>query len=268
MTENKVRITALVENQSHGELTAKHGLSLLIETTNHRILFDLGPDETLFHNCKKRGIDLTTVDTVVISHGHRDHGGALSQFLEINNTAKVYVQRRAFERHYTKVALLKLNIGLDESLKTHSQIVLLDGDYCVDDELMLFTVPNTQACYSPANKTLYTLAGKDDFLHEQNLMITSETPVLVMGCGHAGIVNILERSAQFEAKVCIGGYHLFNPLTKKVVPNKLLEEIALKMAEYDISYYTCHCTGQVAFEYLSNRLPRMSYLSCGEEIQF
>ena len=49
-----MKITALVENMSTCELKAKHGLSLLIETDRHKILFDLGPDGTLFENAAKR----------------------------------------------------------------------------------------------------------------------------------------------------------------------------------------------------------------------
>lgn len=77
-----MRIISLVENTARAELKAKHGLSLYIETDNHRILFDLGPDKTLYANAKKRNIDLTKVDTVIISHGHADHGGALKDFFE------------------------------------------------------------------------------------------------------------------------------------------------------------------------------------------
>ena len=69
-------ITALVENTAKSELKTKHGLSLHIETKKHKLLFDLGPDHTLFNNASLRGIDLTKVDTVILSHGHYDHGGA------------------------------------------------------------------------------------------------------------------------------------------------------------------------------------------------
>lgn len=91
-----MNITALVENQSRSGLKAVHGLSLYIETAHHKILFDLGPDETLFENARALGIDLRAVDTVVLSHGHGDHGGALAAFLRLNRDARVYVQRSAF----------------------------------------------------------------------------------------------------------------------------------------------------------------------------
>lgn len=261
-----MEITALVENQSNCELKPKHGLALYIETSKHKMLFDVGPDETLFENSDLLGIDLSGVDTVIISHGHFDHGGALGQLLKINNTAKVYAQRKAFDKHYSKRLFAKVNIGLDPDLQTHPQMVLLDGDYAIDDELALFTTPETRKYYSNANKTLYAGSGKDDFAHEQNLIISGDINVLILGCGHAGVVNILEKAAVYKPQVSVGGYHLKNPITKKTVPKELLEGIASEMAKYDMRYYTCHCTGQEAFETFARLLPDMNYLSCGETI--
>lgn len=76
-------------------------------------MFDLGSDETLFENASKRNIDLSKVDIVIISHGHVDHGGVLHKFLNINSTAKIYVQKKAFEPHYSKILFLKIPVGID-----------------------------------------------------------------------------------------------------------------------------------------------------------
>ena len=262
-----MKITALAENQSDGQLKAVHGLSLYIETPNHKILFDLGPDQTMFDNSRILGADLTAVDTVIISHGHSDHGGALRQFLAINHTAKIYVQRKAFQKHYLKILFFKTDIGIDAELMNHPQIVLTEGDCDIDGELKLITVADTSKCRSGANSTLYDENGKDTFQHEQNLLILGDSNVLITGCGHAGIVNIMERTEQYSPKVCIGGYHLFNPTTKKTVADGLLEEIAAHLSGYDTDYYTCHCTGMKAFRYLSESLDRMSYFSCGSSIE-
>ncbi|MDR2947425.1 MAG: MBL fold metallo-hydrolase [Candidatus Adiutrix sp.] len=263
-----MKITALVENQSSGELSAKHGLSLYIETPRHKMLFDLGPDKTLFDNAQKRNIDLSTIDTVIISHGHVDHGGALERFLEVNHSAKIYVQRKAFEGHFSQFLFWKVNIGLTAALQNHPQVVLLDGDYTIDEELALFTVENTAKCRSTVNDSLYNEAGRDDFAHEQSLILTEgSAKALIMGCGHTGVVNILEKAAAYNPQICVGGYHLCSPVIKKTVPEQLLGSIAGELAKYDLRYYTCHCTGQKAYKYLAERLPNMHYLSCGETIE-
>lgn len=262
-----MRITALVENISHTELKPKHGLSLYIETQKHKLLFDLGPDDTLFQNSKKQNIDLSKVDTVVLSHGHMDHGGALRQFLDINKTAKIYVQESAFQRLYSKFLFCKINIGLERSFLNHPQIEVADGDYVIDEELTLFTVQETSKCYSDANNALYTLEGKDTFRHEQNLIIYGEKRVLVMGCGHTGIVNILERADEYSPEICIGGYHLYNPITRRTVSAKLLDNIASELNAHDILFYTCHCTGEKAYEYLAGKAENLHYLSCGKTVE-
>ena len=261
-----MKITALVENQSSSGIKAKHGLSLYIETSGNKILFDLGPDDTLFENSEMLGIDLLGIDTVVLSHGHYDHGGALESFLKLNHSAKVYVQRKAFERHYAKKFFAKVDVGLSQNLKTHPQVVLLDGDYKISEELMLFTTPNTEKYRSGANKILYSASGRDDFSHEHSLMIFDDTNVLIMGCGHAGVINILEKAKAYAPQVCVGGYHLWNPTTKKTVPNKLLHDISQELTKYDIRFYTCHCTGQKAYDFMAECLQDMNYLHCGETI--
>lgn len=260
-----MKITALVENRSNCDLTPVHGLSLYVETERHKLLFDLGPDNTLLKNAEKRYIDLAQVDTVVISHGHFDHGGALAAFLKINRTAKIYIQRRAFEKHFSKsLGFVKVPIGLDRKLMDHPQVVLVDGEFRIDEELLLFTVPDTSRFRSTANDTLYDEQGLDGFAHEQDLMIFGERNVLLMGCGHCGVINILERAKKYDPKICIGGYHLMVPAKKKSVPEEVLAGIAGELAGYDIDLYTCHCTGEEAFRYLAERVERMRYLTCGD----
>lgn len=263
-----MKITALVENVSNCELTPKHGISFYIQTEQHNLLFDLGPDETLFENAKKRGIDLAEIDTVIISHGHADHGGAMERFLQINKKAKIYVQRRAFERHTCKLLFLKFYVGLNRKLQNHPQIVLVDGDEMIDEELSLFVVKETGVCHSTANDILYEGRQKDNFLHEQNLLIREKTTAIIAGCGHAGIVNIMQRSAAFAPAYCIGGYHLYDPVRKRTVDESLLAQIADCLSAYDkVEFYTCHCTGKIAFDFLSARLPNMHYFSCGDQLE-
>ncbi|MDL2300279.1 MBL fold metallo-hydrolase [Clostridiaceae bacterium OttesenSCG-928-D20] len=263
-----MKITALVENISKTEVKSRHGLSLYIETKTHKILFDLGPDKTLIENARLLGIDLSKVDTVIISHGHRDHGGALADFLSINKTARIYIQKTAFDEHYIKIGLLKIDIGLDKSLKDHPQVRSIEGDYKIDDELYLFTASQNGKCYSPANDTLFGKNDKDNFLHEQSLIIRENCTALIMGCGHTGIVNIMEKAKEHKPAFCIGGYHLYNPTTKKTVSKDLLDEIISELAEFkETQFLTCHCTGLKAYEYLSERMSNISYLSCGEQLE-
>ena len=108
--------------------------------------------------------------------------------------------------------------------------------------------------------------GIDTFVHEQNLLIHGRPPVLIMGCGHKGVVNIMEKAARWNPKVCIGGFHLNVPATGKAVPKEVLDGIAEELEKYDTRFYTCHCTGQEAYEYLSGKM-EIRYLHCGESLE-
>ncbi len=263
-----MKITALVENTTKGIAKAKHGLSLHIATQKQSILFDLGSDETLFTNAKALGIDIASVDTVIISHGHYDHGGALEHFLRVNTHAKVYIQRKAFDEYYSKAGAVKKYIGLDKKLADHEQIVCLDGDYSINDTLRVFTVAHKDKCYSDVNTLLYAKDAPDTFEHEQHALITEQKTVLLMGCGHAGIVNIMEKAQAYAPDICVGGYHLYSVPSKHTVGIELLEAIAHELRAYTQTvFYTCHCTGEAAFQYLSQHVPNMYYLSCGECIE-
>ena len=75
-------IKVLSENTAAApEFKAEHGLSLFIETGDHKILFDTGAGGVFLENAKKLGVDIAQADFAVISHGHYDHGGGVRQFL-------------------------------------------------------------------------------------------------------------------------------------------------------------------------------------------
>lgn len=221
-----MKITALIENTtSKQDIKPQHGLSLYIETQKHKILIDTGSDDTFLSNAQKLGIDISAVDIMIITHGHYDHGGGLKTFMLANKTAKVYVQATAFDRHYTKIlGLFKINVGINNTLMTNSQIVLVDGDMHIDDEIRLITYPTGNKLLPKFNKSLFVKKDnryiRDVFDHEQSVIIADNKTVLIGGCAHRGIVNIINDAEQKKGKpidVCISGFYLFNPLTKATV---------------------------------------------------
>lgn len=265
---NDIKITVLVENTSNSNLKPVHGLSFYIETPKHKLLFDLGPNGTIFDNAKKKNIDLRAVDTVIISHGHYDHGGALKAFLKLNSDAKVYIQKTAFEPHFSKAGLLKINIGLDKSLMNNPSVILIEGNYIIDGELSLFVSKACGTFCSDANKALLTGKKPDDFRHEQNLLIKGKKNILITGCGHSGVVNILKSVPGSVPPYCIGGFHIYNPVNRKTVPDSQLKALSDLLCDFgNVEFYTCHCTGTKAFKYLSAKHNNIHYISCGDEIE-
>lgn len=259
------KVISLVENRSeHGCRTA-HGLSLYIETAQHKILFDVSGDSAaLEENAQRLGVDLSQVDTILISHGHKDHGGALGRVMELNSSAKIYIQRGAFLPHFSRRSSGMADIGLDVSLMSDHRVVLLDGGCEIDEELTLFCVEDCSVCPSGANGSLYEGASPDKFRHEQNLIIRDTRTTLIMGCGHCGVVNIMRAAERYAPDSCIGGFHLTSPSAGRDEPRELIDQIIEELRRYQsVTFYTCHCTGENVFNYMSSKMSNVNYLSCG-----
>ena len=95
------KITTLAENSVYGKgLQGEHGLSLLVEAGEHKVLFDTGASDLFLRNARLLGLDLSEVEYVVLSHGHRDHTGGLYAFLKMNSVAKVVCKREVFRKKF------------------------------------------------------------------------------------------------------------------------------------------------------------------------
>ena len=150
-----MKITVLVENTSSNQkLNVEHGLSLYIETDKHHILFDAGDSNLFIENAKKLKIDLSLVDIFILSHGHHDHGGGLNDFLEINDKATIYVQKDAFNPHYSLRGGTYVDISVLQP-KQLNRIVFNDHNLNIDDDLILFSNIKTSNFYPNSNQTLY-----------------------------------------------------------------------------------------------------------------
>ncbi|MGE4352764.1 MAG: MBL fold metallo-hydrolase [Oscillospiraceae bacterium] len=270
-------IKTLVENTLASEnLCCEHGLSLYIETEKHNILFDTGASGAFAENAEKLGVDLTKVDLAVISHGHYDHGGGLKTFLGINSQAKVYLQQRAFERHYAKrPGDKRADIGLDETLLPNERFVFCGENAIIDDTLELFSGVVATRLAPSGNKTLLVKNGDDfaldDFGHEQNLIIKQGgKTLLVAGCAHNGIVNVVARFQELKGDMpdfVIGGFHLRNFSAKEDEKPEIVEEIGKILLDTRAKYYTCHCTGMASYERLKTIMgENINYLSTGDTL--
>ena len=128
-----MKIVNLIEdNKGECKCKCEHGFSCYIETTNHKILFDTGSTGTFIENAKKLEIDLSKVDTVILSHGHYDHCGGVLDFIKINSKAHIYMQKSAGGAYYNLKNNQEKYIGIDKALLQLPQLRLLDGDYKID----------------------------------------------------------------------------------------------------------------------------------------
>ena len=208
-----VRIITLMENTQGEEGCAfEHGLSLYIETEKHKILADTGATGAFAENAEKLGVDLSSVDMVVLSHGHYDHSGGILTFTEKNRHARIYMQQKATGDFYHG----ERYIGIDRRIPDLPQVEMIRGDRVLDGEVSLFSNITGRRCFPQSNLVLTRkINGKeqqDTFDHEQCLVIKEgKEQVLVSGCAHNGILNILDRYREIyggmPARV-ISGFHM------------------------------------------------------------
>lgn len=217
-----LQITALMDNKLTGrkDLFCEHGLSLHISSGGKSILFDCGGSEKMLYNAKKLGVDLGQLDAVVLSHAHYDHAVGFRYLAEQYPVGRVYTGPGFFEPKYAKSenCWKNLSAGFDEGFLKGQGIAhvavegmeeILPGVYAISG------FPREEPMeIIPARFLRLTDAGlvTDDFRDELCLALeTGEGIVLLTGCAHPGILNMVRRVHTLLGKpvrAVFGGTHL------------------------------------------------------------
>jgi 7,8-dihydropterin-6-yl-methyl-4-(beta-D-ribofuranosyl)aminobenzene 5'-phosphate synthase len=217
---DSVKITTIVDNGVWQEgLSSAWGLSFYVETfkenEKHTILMDTSGSFEAFHkNVSKLGIDLTAVEGIFISHWHGDHCGALSQVLPlINHSVPVYVPSSN-------------SSGIREIKNANGKPVV-----CSEPTELLEDFMSTGEMQTGMSEHSLIINVKDRGL------------VVVTGCSHPGIINILKRARKVSrvdrVYAVMGGFHISgNDVGVKV--GEFLRELNVEIAS------PCHCTSQDA----------------------
>jgi len=259
------KITVLTDNRSDGKFLHEHGLSLYITTkTNKKILFDTGQSDIFLKNAATLGIDIDSVDVVVLSHGHWDHGNGLT-FLRDKT---LICHPGCFIKRYRKWTML--NIGLNSSLEEiHERfnLILSKKPYTVSENVIfLGEIPRKNSF--EAKSTPFRLQNKkDDFVYDDSglVIISGLGLIVISGCAHSGICNTVEYAKEItgieKVHAVIGGFHL-----------KKVDDIALKTIEYfkknNIdNVYPCHCVKDCVMEAFSKQFSNKP-ISAGVTLNF
>lgn len=266
-------ITALVDNRSsRKEIMGQHGLSLYIETADKNILFDTGQDDLFLKNAKLLKKSISAVDYLILSHGHYDHGGGLQYFLEHNKIGKIYIRSSAFLPLYSEDSAGNFRfIGLDENLKNNPRLIFPQEEEEIEQGIELVSGVNSYLPRASSASSLKVLAESgyedDPFDHEQSLFIEDNgKSVLLTGCSHTGIINILNHVFSLYGKypdVVVGGFHLEN---KKGIQEQELDDLIDFIKTTKAEYYTCHCTGLKETEYLLKNSSKIKTIRAGDRI--
>ena len=266
-------IRTVIEDNIEGEgLCAEHGLCVYIETAGHRLFVDSGQSEKTWDNAERMGIDIEAVDTMILSHGHYDHSGGIKSFMERNSKARIYIREGADGDFYSKRTDGMHYIGIDKDIATSVRTETVRGDVTLDKELSLFGNVSGRKMWPAGNDLLFE-KGKDvyipdEFEHEQYLVVRERDElVLISGCAHKGIVNILERFKEIyncDPAMVISGFHTIRKsYDESDICN--MKELANVLNERDTVFYTGHCTDLIPFramkEIMGDKLKALSELN-------
>lgn len=268
-----MKIVTLVENTcGNSKCIAEHGLSIYIEVNNHKLLLDAGQSDAVVKNASALDIDLTKVDTVVLSHGHYDHSGGILPFSKINKNAHIIMQSTASEPHYNG----ERYIGIDKAILDLPHVELINGEQWLDKNLFLFSGIRGRRCYPQGNHKLSCVKDgrkiPDDFIHEQCLVVKhGEKHILLSGCAHNGIINILDRYNEFFGgypDYVISGFHMMKREGDHTEDEKkVIVQTAKELSALNTVFYSGHCTGIPAFEIMKKIMgDKLIALHSGEEI--
>lgn len=208
----KLKITVLSENVAGKWCRAEHGLSFLVEA-DRKILFDTGSSDLISYNAQVLGLDLSEIDTIVLSHGHDDHSGGLMQF----QGQQLICHPDAFISRSRKSNASPLGIRWEENeirskfeVKTSIEPVKLS-----EQIYFLGEIPRVTDFESKA--TAFRKAdGTDDFVMDDSglAVLTNKGLVVISGCAHSGICNMILHAQKVsgveKVHAVIGGFHLQN----------------------------------------------------------
>jgi 7,8-dihydropterin-6-yl-methyl-4-(beta-D-ribofuranosyl)aminobenzene 5'-phosphate synthase len=250
--DSKSQITILYDAfGADPSMTRDWGFSALVEVDGKRILFDTGNDADIFAaNVKAKGVDLKTLDFVVLSHRHSDHMAGLNHVLSVNPTVKIYAPREGFGIYGS--SLPSSFYRKDESLAPEMRYyggrppeVMKFGSAWGGARFELID-QTTEIAPGISLIALVSDAPGTKELKELSLAIsTPDGMVLVVGCSHPGIERIVEAAAAINPKIHLiaGGFHLV------VAPDDVIAKVVTSLKDkFNVENIAPgHCTGEPTF---------------------
>jgi len=250
----KLRFTTLSENTANtGELLAEWGLSILVATDVVNILFDTGKTISVSNNADTLGIDLRTIDKIVLSHAHYDHTGGLRQVLgKMKKEVEIIAHPAIWEAKYYRLHGQPYRYGgipfqCQELEGLGARFNLTTKPVEITDNIMTTGEISMITDYEKVDPNLFVKeadAWKPDMLPDDLALIlnTELGLVVVLGCAHRGIINTLYHAQKLtgikKINTVLGGSHLFTASEERVQQTvAALKELGIQRLGL------CHCTG-------------------------
>lgn len=254
-------VHVVVENNALEGFRAEHGMAFHIETpAGHQILFDTGDSgDVILHNMARFGLDPGDLDAILLSHAHYDHTGGLEKLLpHCRPNIPLYAHPAIFHERYSAdkdIGLRMSRAALEEQVTLH---LVEDGVEIVDGVWLSGQIADRSYFEGrSANHTMVVDGERvpDPYVDDFSVVLYQQPGqiMVLLGCGHAGILNILaqvRRTFDEQIVAVAGGSHLIS-----ATDEMLKEAIIVLRDEYDSPrLYLGHCTGKKALATLRDAL--------------
>ncbi len=262
-------IHILCDNSIAGtDYLGEHGFAAFVNHSSGKYLFDTGQGLTLPHNVRQSGIRLDALDAILLSHGHYDHTGGLAWVLDRTGPLAVHAHPDVFLPHLAvnpvDPSASPRYVGCPrarEELEAQgARLVFHDETTEIAAGIWFISGYDRLAAQTPRDPKL-VLAGGDglepDAMADDASMLleTASGPVLLLGCAHGGVLNILDHVRDHlgigRLHAILGGTHMMF-----FTPDQIREVIAAFEAFDVVRVGVSHCTGSEAAMQLAQHFGR------------
>jgi 7,8-dihydropterin-6-yl-methyl-4-(beta-D-ribofuranosyl)aminobenzene 5'-phosphate synthase len=253
-----MRLTVLLDNNTLIDryFLGEPGVSYLIEEGDTKVLFDVGYSDAFITNAHKLAINLLDIDFIVLSHGHLDHTWGLLPLIRLHAEARIeglptrrpvvvshpltFAPRRHEDLGEIGSLLNEESLARCFELRLSSEPVNLTPRLVFLGEIERIS---EHEAMKPIGMALVNDTEREDFLFDDSALAyrSPNGLVIITGCSHAGICNIVEQARRIcgESRVIdiVGGLHLLNP------PQKQLQATTDYLGALNpMAVHACHCT--------------------------
>src|SRR5215467_14547933 len=247
------RVTILYDSfGKNPALTMDWGFAALVEYGGKRLLFDTGNNAHIFeHSVNAAGVDLRNLDFVVMSHRHGDHMGGLAYLLKVNPTVKIYAPKErsgVYGDDQPSSTWYRKDPSLPAEQRYYSGAppeIIHMGEAWPGANFQLI---DKKTEIAPGMFLIALVSDLPGTLEVHELSLAIRTPdglVLVVGCSHPGVEQIMQEASAIEPhiKILIGGLHQIQAADSEV------ERIAAALHDqYKLDRIAPgHCTGEPEF---------------------
>lgn len=258
------KLTILVNDAAEVPYLKEHGIAILIEYNGSRILFDTAQNEALFYNAKQLDISFLELNSLILSHGHYDHGGNVFKILEKNPLITFFAHPDCLNKRYSYHKGKEPKFaGLSEI--NEKAITSLPSDHCSWCDIPTEIIPNVWVTGEIPKKNNFEDTGGDFYLDKEGQIVDllkddlsmwivdKGELVIVCGCCHSGIINTIEYIKKIskisKIKTLIGGFHL-----KKANEARISKSIKYLNSLGINKIIPLHCTGKNIIKIFKEKL--------------